>query len=619
MTVFPLDPFEVLVAPAAPSPAPIFIASDGTDFVVVYSDSSLAAHAVRVRGSDGTVLDPNGGPLLDSTMQNPCGLAWDGTNYGVSWTAPAPGLNGSDLRFGRLERAGLTILDPGGVLVSNAATQTQCGAIVFDGTNHVLTWSDYRAPGPGIYAGRVRPDGVLLDGPPSAGGKVVATAANGDSLGVASSTYGGGSMLVCDLHTPSGGVVVVHECRRVRTSDLATLDSAPITGLPVVAADFDGTSFFLTDADYAARIAASDGTVVGPTLLSPTPNGGSAHAALAGANHLVFWFDVSATVPATVHWKDARVRPSDFMVLDPGGIVVPRSASDEGPPALASNCTDVFGAWVDSREQPSQASIYGARINGATGMPLDSPAQRVYDEFVPFAFGRGVAAYDGSRYVVAWEESNGVRMLRLAPTTNVAFLPSASNPSLACDAANCLLTGGSGTVTRVRSSDDAVLGTTMLWSSGQTFATASDGANFLVVANVGGQLVAKRLVSASGAVLDGDASAPGIVVSSTPAGLASIAFDGTLFLVVWADIDGVRGARVSTAGALLDGPPSQRGFSIASVTTAIQGPLGATFDGRAFVGTWLARMFQAPFVSDLTSTRQSARRSALDRRDATRT
>ncbi len=65
------------------------IASDGSDFLVAWGDTSRNLLATRVRGVDGAVLDASGiqvGTLLNERPQ----LAFDGSDYRVIWTQKRP-------------------------------------------------------------------------------------------------------------------------------------------------------------------------------------------------------------------------------------------------------------------------------------------------------------------------------------------------------------------------------------------------------------------------------------------------------------------------------------------------------------------------------------------------
>lgn len=130
-------------------------------------------------------------------------------------------------------------------------------------------------------------------------------------------------------------------------------------------------------------------------------------------------------------------------------------------------------------------------------------------------------------------------------------------------------------------------------------AIAFDGTNFLVTwmqlptsgATVGS--IYGTRVSPTGTVVD---AAP-ILISDAPNGSSSpaVAFDGTNYLVVWLDLRNqtlttpaqqVYGARVTTGGALLDGPAASGGFSIGGGTNVSLSAPSVVFNGTEYLVTW---------------------------------
>ncbi|MBM3315697.1 hypothetical protein FJY71_07680, partial [candidate division WOR-3 bacterium] len=129
----------------------------------------------------------------------------------------------------------------------------------------------------------------------------------------------------------------------------------------------------------------------------------------------------------------------------------------------------------------------------------------------------------------------------------------------------------------------------------QYAATAFDGTNFLVVwadQRAGSYDICGARVSPQGAVLD----VPGIVVSDAPSWQRSpaVSFDGANFLVVWADsrntggrVYEVYGARVSPAGVVLD----PQGIRIPGAYDAAP---ALAFDGANYLVVWTRPGAQPP-------------------------
>jgi len=130
-------------------------------------------------------------------------------------------------------------------------------------------------------------------------------------------------------------------------------------------------------------------------------------------------------------------------------------------------------------------------------------------------------------------------------------------------------------------------------------AVAFDGTNFLVawyqLATAGattGSIYAVR-ISTAGTILD----ATPLLIANPPTGATSpaVAFDGTNYLVVWltggapgngAPVAGVYGARVTTAGALLDGPTDPGGFAINTSSTLQLDAPRVAFTGAEYLVAW---------------------------------
>jgi hypothetical protein len=118
---------------------------------------------------------------------------------------------------------------------------------------------------------------------------------------------------------------------------------------------------------------------------------------------------------------------------------------------------------------------------------------------------------------------------------------------------------------------------------------AFDGTNFLVVWKAAGGIYLTR-VTANGAVLD---PAPVLLSSGIFTTAPAVAFDGTNFLVVWGDTASstsgnmaIYGRRVSTSGALLDGPPGAGALQLsAGAQTNLLNPVVA-FNGVEYLVAW---------------------------------
>jgi hypothetical protein len=177
-----LDSSAFVIGPGATDAA---IAFDGENYLVVWDrfvpsppdpSGGYDVFGVRVTAS-GQVLDS--APL---TIYAAAGeqafpaVAFDGVNYLVVWrdntTASGPGP--TDILGSRITRAGVN-LDPSGLRISTAAQGQGEPDVVFAAGNYLVAWTDGRNGSSDIYAARMSPDGVVLDGPADTGAIAVAT------------------------------------------------------------------------------------------------------------------------------------------------------------------------------------------------------------------------------------------------------------------------------------------------------------------------------------------------------------------------------------------------------------------------------------------------------------
>jgi len=144
------------------------VASDGTDYLVVWSDNRLGSdqdiYGARVTGS-GAVLDTSGIPIstIANDQTNPS-VAFDGTNYLVVWQ-DSRFVPYSDIYGARVDTSGV-VLDPypSEILISDADGDQKNPFACFDGTSYFVVWEDARnGDGWDIYGARVDTSGVVLD------------------------------------------------------------------------------------------------------------------------------------------------------------------------------------------------------------------------------------------------------------------------------------------------------------------------------------------------------------------------------------------------------------------------------------------------------------------------
>ncbi len=160
-----LDSSGIAISTAADDQWSPALAFDGTNFLVVWQDSRSGSHDIY-----GTRVTP-GGVVLDTLgiavstaakNQRDPALAFDDTNFLVVWEDYRSSPYEYDICGARVTPAG-SVLDPSGIAISTATKDQRDPALVFDGTNFLVVWEDYRSGDTSDICGaRVTPQGVVL-------------------------------------------------------------------------------------------------------------------------------------------------------------------------------------------------------------------------------------------------------------------------------------------------------------------------------------------------------------------------------------------------------------------------------------------------------------------------
>jgi hypothetical protein len=456
-------------------------------------------------------------------------VAFDGTNALVAWTDYA---SGADLRGARVTPAG-TVLDSAGFLISGAADRQDYAEMVFDGTNYVLVWEDYRnSTSVGdIYAARVTPAAQVLD----PNGIAVMSDTFYEQVPVLAS--GGSLSLVLWTGWPPPDYETDVQMKRVSAGG-AVLDSAAVSVAtycpdqwdPVVA--FDGANYLVVWEDdrnapetdiYAARVSPTGQTLDPTGIAVCAEDGWQAYPAVAfdGVNYVIAWEDERDGQPDIYA---ARVTPAGQLVDTQAIQVAWESGDDERYPTVVAGDTVTLVAWEFERRD-----IEGRRIN-RNGQVLDPDII----DISPDERGRyPAAAFDGTDFLVVFEDDRddtvdifGTKVGQDGTVLNAEFRISVGDTAEECEP-------------RV----------------------AFDGTNYLVVWQTerpGNWEVHATRLTPGCAVLD----SPSVTVDQTGRNESDadldVAFDGADFTVVWEDMrvnpetTDICGARVSTGGQVLE-------------------------------------------------------------------
>jgi hypothetical protein len=533
------------------------VAFDGTNFLVVWQDARAGfydIYAARVSPA-GIVLDSSAIAVSSvAAGQRFPAVVFDGTDFLVVWSDERNGAY--DIYGARVTPAG-TVLDPSGIPVSTAASDQWYPAVAFDGTNCIVVWQDYRNGGYDIYGARVTPAGIVLD--PS--GIPVSTVMNGQWYPAV--TFDGANFLVVwtdernlsyDIYmarvTPSGSVL--------DPSGIPVSMAVDWQAYPAVA--FDGTNSLVVWQDYRNGSYDIYAARVTPGCAVLDPSGIPVSTAANGQRFPAVAFDGTDFQAV---WQDYRNGSFDVYgarissagtVLDPSGIPVSTAANGQRYPALACDGANCLAVWPDYRS--GSYDIYGARITPA-GTILDP--EGILISLAAHGQHYPAAAFGSTDFQVVWQDSRmgsyDLYAARVTPT-GVVRDPSGFPVSAAAAA--------------------------------QRYpAVAFDGTNFLVAwpdYRAHSYDIYAARVSPAGVVLD--PSGIPVSVAANPQSYPAVAFNGTNFLIVWQDarsgsFSDIYAARVTPSGTVLD--PS--GIPVSTAANDQWYPVCAS-DGSDFLVAW---------------------------------
>jgi uncharacterized protein (TIGR03382 family) len=542
------------------------VASDGTNFVIVWSDTNHQIYGARV-APDGTVLDPKGIALgNDSGTHSWPRLAFDGQNYLVTWT---DFLNDDPQILGIRFSPDGAILDPTPIAIM--AEQGGYSDVDFDGTSFVVA-----AGGPVARVRRVSTDGQALGaGPiplssPAASGWFINVACMPPSCLVAwtrqVSTYhyrefvtrvedgevvdGAGTLVASAGYAPavahhdSGWMLVFGSVQdSIKASRVSLggqlLDdpyalvsgSAPYQSDPVAA--WGNGQFLVAWAERAdndvlydmlATRVTEDGAVLDdpPIHLASSTSGRLSDVSFDGTQFWVAW----SRKESDHHFDGWAARvTSQGEILDPGGRRVASGPSNQSDCHLAFGGDGGLLVWMDDRED--SWDIYASRVSptgevlDVDGIPIATTLQS--DRYPRVVYGDGV-------YFVVWEVlQRDVLAARVTPDGDL--LDPGGIPLCADD--TC---GGGPDV----AFGDGVFAVSWLQSTSATYSYKD-----VVAARVG----------SDGVMLDPN----GVVAGRGPSGkwAPAIDFDGTSFFVAWQDTrngprDDIYGSWLSVTGMVSD-------------------------------------------------------------------
>jgi hypothetical protein len=139
------------------------VAGNGTDYLVLWQSrttSDYDLYGARI-SPQGVVLDPEGFvvSVAPGIQQQPA-AASDGADFLVVWS-DARNVD-CNVYAARVTAAG-TVLDTAGILLFSAAGPQYAPAVEYDGTNYLVVWTDERNGERDIYGARVTSQGSVID------------------------------------------------------------------------------------------------------------------------------------------------------------------------------------------------------------------------------------------------------------------------------------------------------------------------------------------------------------------------------------------------------------------------------------------------------------------------
>jgi PKD repeat protein len=461
----------------------------------------------------------------------------------------------------------------------------QSGVSIAKGTDSSLVvWSDARSLAPiGTYEGetskdiygiRVASDGRLLDAVPfvitqaRANQEVPRVAWNGtDWLVVFESYMLGGTGYY--YQKSLAAVRVAADGRVLDPEPIPIFGVMPSAGLWALASDGDNwvVAFEGCSSGYdvmALRISAA-GVVLDPTNRSLVPatyyTRSNLHLAYANGVFLVTFDD--AYVGGTFDTKAVRF-DRNLTLLD----ATPISLLSVPLEALAANGSEFYAVW--HQQQPNYTmAVTGSRISTA-GVKLDGTGKNISGNNQPTAYSTTSVVWDGSQWRVTWGFNGTVSLARVSAAGQVLDPGGISVPGLTPGPTAATSAGGVqiGWVTYASSNNDVftanissgnTAGPSRMLSTGAPqqmrpdFAAGSDGTMAVYRSTTastsrvmaipldadGNPLLFEPIELDSGDALNGP-------------GAPAVAWNGSLYMAVWANSSGVVARRLLSDGTVLD-------------------------------------------------------------------
>jgi hypothetical protein len=620
-----LDPEGIPVSNGPGDVATPHLASNGTDFFVVWNDNrsgntwSIYGALVTAAGE----VSPVGGiPMgVDQVFHLSPQVASNGTEFLVVWQGLGP-TGSMDIRGRRISSTGQPLDSTEVAISSGQYVEERAPSVASNGTHYLVAWEDERDNfTPRIYATRVSNAGAVLDGtgfPLSINNaqSIPQVASNGVDFFVVWLDWRGPTSR--DLYgtrvTSSGTVVdgtgLVIGAHPGHAESHATL-TAHGSDYFVGWVEWDTTSS--TRRVMGSRVRGAlfgISPVVDTISLAFTAIGGNCQSptvAPATLGYFMVWQCASGPVSEL---QSAWISLTGTIIAG-SGLSLASSPVHQTEATIASNGSNYLVVWTESGN--GVMSIYGARV-ALTGEALDRAG---------FAIAKGhrerrspSVASHGEDYLVAWMDFrdenwniHGARVLGSGASSSAVLDPGGfvisahedfqNLPSVASDGTDYLVVwrqapGSRADVYGARVTSSGVVqdthGIAISTSLREHYTprVASNGSNYFVVwaeyhPGNGWDIYGTRVTS-GGVVQD----TSGIAIANYPSEQydPAVTSNGSEYFVVWTDYrednnHDIYGARVSGEGVVLD----TSGIGVCTQASNQFAP-AVTFDGTSYVVAW---------------------------------
>lgn len=535
-----LDPYGIVISRGRYFHEDPRVVFDGVNFIVAWADNrsgDFDVYATRVRPSDGVVLDPSGQLLAGGSGDEEApALAFNGTHTLAVWQTS----NGAprDIRGVRIATGAIAPLGPSFDICSDPGEQNQPQVASPAGVFYVV-WRDLRA---------------------QPGGEIFGTAVS-----------------------PSGTVASTSGTRLVAGSSGAELSSPTVVANPsgfLAAWVLDDGAQWPAFGDFYAKRIGFDGGVIDTSPLSLFDGGGqdfSPNFAFDGTQYVMVWNRSRDLVPTTGYRIVSARFNANGQRLQTFETVVDDSSTYSYTPRIAYGSNGYLVAWEGAEASLADAGgentldLFYSRLD-SNGVPTGPTRATLANS--ANAQTRVAAAFNGVSTLAAWED------MRVWPPTVVASLldsalAPAGGPLIIAPRSDRVWAFYEGKPAAASDGTDFLL----LWGD----LAGPDPHNltgYVMGARVSGQ--GQLLGVGGGAVPDG-----GFVVATGPGRRfrPQVIWDGQQYFAVWIDWrDGmadVFGARISRSGVVLD----PGGIRIAS-SAQVKDRASVAFDGTRYLVVW---------------------------------